>query len=399
MTLIPVNSAVEMILKHTKNFGVEDVHFMKARNRVLAEDILADRDFPPFNRVSMDGIAFRFDALNNGNVQFEIEGIQAAGAAQLKLLNNENCIEVMTGSVLPENTNCVLQYEKVSIENGVATIEEPTLKEWQNIHMQGFDKKTGDVLVKAGTMISAAEIGVLATVGKEFVKVKKQPKVVVVSTGDELVDVNESPLNYQIRKSNVFTLASQLEYVGIEAEIVHLADDKESLKQNIADFLERFDVLMFSGAVSKGKFDFIPEVLDILEVKKHFHKVSQRPGKPFWFGTKGTKTVFAFPGNPVSTFVCYLKYFKVWYQESMGYLTGNAMAILSEDVHFKPNLTYFLQVALENNNGKIYAKPIKGKGSGDLANLVAVDAFMELPAGRTDFSMGEQFPILKFRKE
>lgn len=397
MTLTPVNKALEIILSHTKEFGVEEVHFLKARNRVLAEDILADRDFPPFNRVSMDGIAFHTDALNNGKVDFIIEGVQAAGAAQLTLENSENCLEVMTGAVLPKNTNCVLQYEKVSIENGVATLEETELKIFQNIHKQGFDKQKGDVLVKGGTLVSSAEIGVLATVGKEFVKVQKLPQVVLVSTGDELVNVDETPLSHQIRKSNVFTIASQLENFGIEAEIVHLADDKKSLKSNIADYLDRFDVLMFSGAVSKGKFDFIPEVLNELEVEKHFHKVSQRPGKPFWFGTKGTKTVFAFPGNPVSTFVCYLKYFVPWYLKSLGIENRNAMAILSEDVTFKPNLTYFLQVALENKNGEIHAKPISGKGSGDLANLVLVDAFMELPAGRNEFSAGEKFPIIKFR--
>lgn len=397
MTLTPVNNALEIILNHTKDFGVEEVHFLKARKRVLAEDILADRDFPPFNRVSMDGIAFHTDALQNGKVNFKIEGIQAAGAAQLTLENIENCLEVMTGAVLPNNANCVLQYEKVSIENGVATLQETDLKDFQNIHKQGFDKQKGDVLVNKGTLISASEIGVLATVGKEFVKVQKLPKVVVVSTGDELVNIDETPLSHQIRKSNVFTIAAQLENFGIEAEIVHLTDDKESLKKNIADYLEQFDVLMFSGAVSKGKFDFIPEVLNELEVEKHFHKVSQRPGKPFWFGTKGSKTVFAFPGNPVSTFVCYLKYFVSWYQKSRGIDAGNAMAILSEDVSFKPNLTYFMQVTLENKNGEIHAKPIQGKGSGDLANLVLVDAFMELPAGRTEFSAGEQFPILKFR--
>ena len=397
MKLTPVHKALEIIVNHTQDFGVEEVHFLNSRNRILAEPITADRDFPPFDRVSMDGIAFHTDALKNGNIRFEIEGVQAAGSPQLSLKNPGNCLEVMTGAVLPKNTNCVLQYEKITIENGFATLEETTLKEWQNIHKKGFDKKAGTVLVKEGSKVSAAEIGVLATVGKEFVKVRKQPKVVVVSTGDELVDVNETPLNYQIRKSNVFTLASQLEYSGIKAEIVHLADDKESLKNNITEYLQRFDVLMFSGAVSKGKFDFIPEVLDTLEVKKHFHKVSQRPGKPFWFGTKGSKTVFAFPGNPVSTFVCYLKYFRVWYQKSMGLEPRNAKAILSEDVSFKPNLTYFLQVAIENKKGEIHAKPIQGNGSGDLANLVQVDAFMELPLGRTDFFKGEQFPILTFR--
>ena len=155
---------------------------------------------------------------------------------------------------------------------------------------------------------------------------------------------------------------------------------------------------MFSGAVSKGKFDFIPDVLNELGVEKLFHTVKQRPGKPFWFGKKGSKTVFAFPGNPVSTFVSCLKYFYPWYYKSIGLNFENERrAILTEDYSFKPDLAYFLQVKVTQKEGKIYATPITGRGSADLANLVDSDAFLELPDDRSNFAKGEVFPLITYR--
>jgi molybdopterin molybdotransferase len=230
------------------------------------------------------------------------------------------------------------------------------------------------------------------------VKVAKQPKVMVVSTGNELVEVDEIPADHQIRRSNVFALVSLLKKLNINAETAHILDDKSALKTRIDSFLNDYDVLIFSGAVSKGKFDFIPEVLAELGVEKLFHQVKQRPGKPFWFGKKARKVVFAFPGNPVSTFVSCLKYFTPWYQKSVGLnVDTQQKAILSEDFYFKPNLTYFLQVKLHQNNGILYASPAAGKGSGDLANLVDADAFLELPDDRSNFEKGELFPIIIYR--
>jgi len=390
--------ALEIILNQSENFDIEKVDFIHSLGRILKEDIVADRDFPPFDRVSMDGIALSSELFNSGQRAFKIEGIQAAGSKQTTLNNSENCIEAMTGAVLPKNTDIVIQYELIDIVDGVAEINTEAIKDFQNIHKKGLDRKQGDVLIRKNTIISAAEIGVLATVGKLQVTVAKQPKVMIISTGNELVEVNQTPQDHQIRRSNVHTLVSLLKYLNINAETSHILDDKETLKSKIEKYLKNFDVLLFSGAVSKGKFDFIPEVLDELEVDKLFHKVSQRPGKPFWFGKKRNKTVFAFPGNPVSTFVSCMKYFYPWFHKSMGIdFINDKFAVLSEDFSFKPDLTYFLQVKLENKKGTCFATPIKGKGSGDLANLIDADAFLELPEELTNFSKGEVFPYLKYR--
>ena len=400
--MISVKQALETVLNSSQDFGVEEIPFLKSVGRILKEKIVADRDFPPFHRVSMDGIAIDFKEFSsrlrsNRQLTFKIEGIQAAGSKQITLQNSENCIEVMTGAVLPNNANTVIRYEDVTIENGIATINIDEINDAQNVHQKGKDGQVGDVLIEENKIISAAEIGILATVGKSFVKVAKQPKVMIVSTGDELVGVDEIPLAHQIRRSNVFTLVSLLERLNIQTVTAHITDDKPVLKSKIEQYLQEYDVLLFSGAVSKGKYDFLPEVFDELGVEKLFHTVAQRPGKPFFYGKTNNCNVFGFPGNPISTFVNCLAYFYPWYNKSVGIETKNETAILAEDVSFKPNLDYFLQVKLENKFGHVVAFPILGNGSGDLASLVKTDAFIQLPSDKTEFKKGEVFPIIRYR--
>ena len=395
--MISVQEAQKIVLKNSLDFGSEKIPFIKSVGRVLKEDILADRDFPPFNRVSMDGIALDYTSFKNGERAFFIEGIQPAGSPQISLSNNKNCIEVMTGAVLPANTNVVIRYEDVLIEHGIAKIQIEEVSYFQNIHEKGKDRKEGDILIQKNKRIAASEIGVLATVGSSKVMVAKQPKVMIISTGDELVGVNETPLDHQIRMSNVYTLVSLLDRLHVSSKTDHISDDKPILKKKIKEYLKEFDVLLFSGAVSKGKFDFLPEVFKELGVEKLFHKVSQRPGKPFWFGQMKTCRLFAFPGNPISTFANCLAYFYPWYLESSGINTNDETAILTENVSFKPNLTYFLQVKLTHKNGHLLATPIKGNGSGDLASLVNSDAFIQLPKDKNEYKKGENYPIIRYR--
>ena len=398
MSLTTAKEALEIILKTSEDFGNEEIKFLKSLGRTLKEDIVADRDFPPFDRVSMDGIAISSEAFNKGQRAFKIEGVQAAGSEQLTMQDPTNCIEAMTGAILPKNTDIVIQYELLDIKDGVATINLDAIKSSQNVHLKGLDRKQGDILIPKNTVVSPAEIGVFATVGKTKVIVAKQPKVMIISTGNELVGVCDTPEEHQIRRSNVYTLVSLLEKLNIHVETAHITDNKDLLLTKINSFLNDFDVLLFSGAVSKGKFDFIPEVLDELGVNKLFHRVKQRPGKPFWFGKKDRKTIFAFPGNPVSTFASCLKYFYPWYYKSVGVNFENKnKAILAEDYFFKPNLTYFLQVEITKEGGKTLATPITGRGSADLANLVDSDAFLELPDDRSNFVKGEVFPLITYR--
>ena len=395
--MITVQEALSIILNHTQNFGIEEIPFLESVGRVLKEEIVADRDFPPFDRVSMDGIAINYRYFEQGVRSFTVEGIQAAGAAQKIMSSPENCMEVMTGAVLPKNTDTVIRYEDVEIVNGIATILEEHIILGKNIHPQGKDQRRGSILIEQNKIISAAEIGVIASVGKSFVKVGITPKVMIVSTGDELVEVHQVPCPHQIRRSNVFTLVSILEKFNIRAETSHITDQKDLLKKKVGNYLNEYDVLLFSGAVSKGKYDFLPEVLEELGVSKLFHRVAQRPGKPFWFGVKGDKSVFAFPGNPISTYVNCLVYFYPWIANSMGFELTEETVILKQDITFKPNLTNFLQVKVENDKGEQFAFPVKGNGSGDLVSLVEADGFIQLPKDQTIFKKGEIVTFIRYR--
>lgn len=396
--LISVSEALDIVLAQATSFGIEEIGFEASLGRVLKEEIIADRDMPPFDRVSMDGIAIKTEVFNSGTRHFPIENTQAAGSPRCALNNEVHCIEAMTGAMLPEGCDAVIPYERIRLEKGVAHVQVDEISFFQNIHKKGLDRKKGELLVPENTVIRGAETGVLATVGKTTVKVARLPKVAIVSTGDELVGVDDVPAPYQIRKSNVYTLDSVLKNHGIKAGLFHISDEKEQLKQQIAVLLEQNDVLLFSGGVSKGKFDFLPEVLIELGVEKYFHKVSQRPGKPFWFGKNKQATIFAFPGNPVSTFVSCLKYFVPWLHKGLELDPEiKDFAVLAEDFSFKPQLTCYLQVKVYNENGLLKAVPDAGNGSGDLANLTKNNAFIELPPDRNEFRKGDVYPILSFK--
>ena len=400
--MIDVADAWSIICRHVRDYGVESVPLDRAIGRVLREDLRTDRALPPYDRVTMDGIALQHAAFAAGGRRFPVAGIAAAGAPQQSLHQPDTCLEVMTGAVLPDGTDTVIRYEDVDITDGVATVRVEELKYGKNVHRHGEDRTAGELIVASGTLLSAAEIGVAATVGKSNLSVARTPKVAIISTGDELVDLDQTPLPHQIRKSNVYRLQASLRAEGIAADRFHLVDDLETVKAELRHLLGTYDVLLLSGGVSKGKFDFLPQALSELDVQKGFHKIRQRPGKPFWFGTATNGTVvFALPGNPVSSFLCLQRYFLPWWRASLGLdKRPTVRAVLAENFSFMPDLTYFLQVRTRfDETGRLLAQPVTGNGSGDLANLVEADAFLELPRGQTDFPAGGVFPIYFFRKK
>jgi molybdopterin molybdotransferase len=391
--MISVKDALRLILQHDKDFGSEEVPLLQSAGRILAEHVFADRDFPPYNRVMMDGIAINEDAFRTGARTFTIENIQAAGDAQKKLENNNNCLEVMTGAILPANTDIVIPYEQCEIAAGIATVKADKVTAMQNVHLQGTDSKKGELLVEKWERITPAMIGIMASVGLLQVKVLRFPKISICSSGDELVDVSEQPEVHRVRRSNVYMLAAALLSEGIEADTIHLPDDRERMMVEIDHLLKSNHVVLFSGAVSKGKFDYLPEVLEKLGMQQVFHSVAQRPGKPFLFGTVKNTLIFGFPGNPVSTFVCYHQFFKQWLHHCMRFKHPMQFAALATDVHFKPALSYHVLVTILNNNGMILATPVAGSSSGDLVSLAKAAGIITLPAERDHFKEGELFDL------
>lgn len=392
--MISVEEAYNQVLSKSIPSHNIQVSIDEAAGRYLAEDIHADQDFPPFNRVMMDGIALDHKLADRGSLP--VSGIQTAGAPQMTVPEG-HCIEVMTGSILPLGADAVIPYEQIRIENGTAHLPDDSPVPLRHVHLKGTDRRQGDLLIPAGRQIGPPEIAILATVGKSSVKVV-QLEVAVVSTGDELVDIDQTPHPYQIRRSNGHTLQALIRGHGFSATLYHIEDDMEGIKKTLGEILDQHAVVILSGGVSRGKKDYVPGALDALQVEKQFHRVAQRPGKPFWFGVRDERNVvFALPGNPVSTFLCYHRYVNPWLIRHGGGKMLTQTAILGEDYQFEPDLTCYLQVRIADDNGQRVAFAQAGKGSGDLANLLEADGFLELPAGRDEFEAGESFEYLPFR--
>ncbi len=392
--MITVEEAEKIILAQIMDYGAEIIPFELSLGRVLAENIKADRDLPPFNRVTMDGIAVNYSSIENGISTFRIKATQAAGDQPVDVEEYNECVEIMTGAMLPASADTVIRYEDLELRAGLATLVTNEIKRGQNIHYQGRDKKQHDVVAHFGQVINPALISLIASVGETELRVKKMPTVVVISSGDELVEVAETPSPYQIRKSNSYTVKAVLQKHGIEADTIHVPDNPDIIKKQLQNCLQQYDVILLSGGISAGKFDYIPDALEELGVNKLFHRVQQRPGKPFWFGKHDNGTlVFAFPGNPVATFMCLHRYFLPWLKATTGeQATPPVYAVLNNRYSFNLPLKCFLQVKLQQNEYcQLMATPVEGNGSGDFANLADTDAFLELPLERNEFKKGEVF--------
>lgn len=377
--MVSVKDALRLVLENAISPKTESVDFQVSLGRILAEDLVADRDFPPFDRVTMDGIALNFSAFNDGLKSFKIQEIQAAGDEQKTLKSPQNCIEIMTGAVLPKNTDTIIRYEDLEIEDGFATVL-AEVKRNQNVHFQGQDKLSGQVLVRKGKVINASHVAIAASIGKQNLAVWALPKIAIASSGDELVGVAEVPLPHQIRLSNVYAIVAILKKFNAAVDIFHINDTLKDSVSKIEEMLKNYDVLIFSGGVSMGKKDFIPQALSKNSVKEIFHKIAQKPGKPMWFGKNDSTIVFALPGNPVSTYLCTIKYVLPWLKNHLGvFEEKNSSVKLTEDINFKPKLNYFLQVKIQNDKGCFYATPLKNHGSGDFISLAEADGFIELP--------------------
>ena len=397
--MLSVSEAFAITQQHKLALPTERVSLDDALGRVLREPVYADRDFPPFDRVAMDGIGIRFADFASGVQSFRVAGMQRAGQVQQTLTESGACLEVMTGAMLPVGADTVIRYEDSTTQDGVTRITTDDIRPGQHVHHRATDRRAGDELLPVGTRLGPSELAVAASVGHVSLMVTVLPRVALVSTGDELVDVADTPLLHQIRRSNTYMLRAALASLGIAATLHHIIDDEAILAERLTVLLADNDVLILSGGVSAGKADFVPDVLARLGVQKQFHKVEQRPGKPMWFGTTSDKglagTVFALPGNPVSTVLCAHRYVLPYLRASLGLPPDRPThAQLAAPVTFRPAVTYFLPVRLTSEpDGRLLAHPLPGSGSADFANLLDSDGFMELHADRSDFGVGEAFRV------
>jgi molybdopterin molybdotransferase len=372
----------------------EDCGISEAQGRVLRSDIRADRDLPPFDRVTMDGFALSSAATDKGVRKFKVEATQAAGMRPFALAKEKGCIEVMTGAVLPEGADCVVPYEDATREGELVAIlpgaELPTAG--RHVHRRGSDHKAGEVVVKAGVRLTGREIAVAAACGHPSLTVTHSPKVAVISTGDELVEVDALVAPHQIRRSNDYAIRAALIKAGYpRADRFHLRDIRHEIEHMLWHILAEYDVVLITGGVSKGKFDFLPSELARQGVRKIFQGVAQRPGKPFWFGLGARLTpVFALPGNPVSAYTCLHRYVLPALDHASGVAARvGFQAALAEPVAFKPKLACLLPVRISSGpRAELLATPGSVGTSGDFSGLVDTDGFVELPADTDDFPTG-----------
>lgn len=373
----------------------------RCAGRVLAEEIFADRDHPPFDRVTMDGIAIAFGDWSGGTRRFAVAGTQAAGAPPAARGGAGSCVEVMTGAMLPQGTDTVIPVERISRHGAEAEVAaDARVVAGQFIHRRGSDRRAGTPLLAPGLRIGPAEMAVLASAGAADVLVAAPPSVAVVSTGDELVDVGDPIEPYQIRSCNDRAVETALLRHGLGSVTrQRLADDEHAMLRAIERLHEEHDVLILSGGVSMGQFDFVPAVLERLGAEVVFHKIEQKPGRPMWFGMSGAgKPLFALPGNPVSTLVCAARYVLPALRHALG-LTPAPLefALLTDAVDMPPRMTLFMPVMLRSSgNAVLEATPRPTNTSGDFISLAGTDGIVELPQGAARYDAGTAARVFRW---
>ena len=387
-----VAAAEALILAHMPRFPARQEPVSACSGRVLAEDIHAERDQPPFDRVTMDGIAIAHRDYAAGVRSFEVVGIQAAGAEPLAV-GAKQCAEVMTGAVLPGGADTVVPVERVQRNGSAAAITaDATVAAEQFVHRRGSDRTQGSLCLSAGTRLGPPEIAVLAGAGHATALVTDLPRVAVMSTGDELVDAGKPIAAHQIRSTNDRAVEASLTLHRLgNVTRARLRDDANALAIAIDRLDMEHDVLVLSGGISMGKFDFVPSVLTELGAKLVLQKVQQRPGRPMWFGVSARgKPIFALPGNPVSTLVCATRYLLPALRQASGLPPPRQELVeLTASIEASPTLTLFTPVTLSSSDrGTLLASPQPTNTSGDFVTLAGTDGFVELAAKRGWYPAG-----------
>ncbi len=385
MSFISYQDALEKILSGSTTFGTEDITLDEALNRVLAQNIYADRDYPPFNRAAMDGIAINLTDLTDYIKHFQIIETIFAGKESIITLKKGQCYKIMTGAAVPESANIIIRIEDLCIDENVAIIKDIDLiKPYQHIALKGQDLKIGNLVIAKNCVISPAIIGMLASLGCISITVYKLPIVHLITTGDEVMDI-EKPVNeVQIRNSNRHVLQALLKQKGIHINLFkHLPDIENTLIKEIEKSLN-CDILILCGGVSAGDADYIPKVLQELGVQKILHKVAIKPGKPIWCGYKvNGPMVFALPGNPLSCLITFKLFIEPFLNACLQQQKNEPQKTKANfNRTKKTNFDEFFPVIYENN--QLSLMPTNGSGDirlGLLANAMAWQANNEIISG------------------
>jgi molybdopterin molybdotransferase len=400
--MLSVEDARRVILEHSAPLRAESVPLGAALGRVLAEAVAADLDMPPLDRSVMDGYAVRWADCRDGNATLRVVEEIVAGSLPTRPIGEGEASRIMTGAPIPVGADAVVVVEKTRPipPDRVAILDTPAPD--RHIVRRGQEMRTGDVLLSPGAVLRPQEIGTLATAGKASVHVIPAPRVAILATGDELVEVSMTPGPGKIRNSNAPMLLAQASRAGgLPLNLGIGRDHLDSLLPLIEEGLRTSHVLVLSGGVSAGTRDLVPEALAAAGVVAHFHKVRLKPGKPLLFGTvdrpEGKRLVFGLPGNPVSSFVC----FELFLRPALRRLAGFAdldlpevPASLIREANFQNDRPTYHPARLERTSDGWAVEPVASSGSFDLRALSNANALLRLPPGEVRYPAGHRVDVL-----
>jgi molybdenum cofactor synthesis domain-containing protein len=390
--MIPIAEAIEIVLRHTQRLGDEGVALSEANGRILTEDVVADTDLPPFDRAQMDGYAVRADDVAKVPAHLKIVGESAAGAGWHHEMKAGEAVRIMTGAPVPVGADAVQQVELTTEADSQVEILQP-VELGRSIVRQASEIKSGETVLLAGEQINAAMIATLASFGYAQVKVGQRPRVAVMATGSELVDVDQTPARDQIRDSNNYTIEAYAAQSNAIVERLPLAgDDTAELKAQIGRAVEASDVLITSGGVSMGVYDFTKAALRELGAEIFFERVALRPGKPTVFARLGNTLVFGLPGNPVSVSVTFNLFVRAALRAMQGAsdtTLAHEYAVLARDLKGSIDRESYLPAILRTDErGTLLAEPLKWGGSSDFVAFAKATALINLPAGPAKTAAG-----------
>jgi molybdopterin molybdotransferase len=386
---------ISQILKSKRPIATVNLSVWDALGYVLAEDIIADRRYPPFDRATRDGYAVRASEATAGAKSTCIGEIKA-GDAPTEPLKQGTCVQIMTGAPIPPEADAVVMIEYTSRNKELILFRQPTTS-GQNIVTAGSETAKGQSLLQPGTRLGYAELGLAAQIGATQLRCAKKPRVAILSTGDEIVPIDSCPGPFQIRNSNCVSLSVQVREAGGEPVILGNASDRiENLGDKIQQGLQE-DLLVLSGGVSMGKYDLVEDVLKSLGATFYFDAVAIRPGKPAVFAMCNKKPVFGLPGNPISTMVT----FELFLVPAIDLLSGAPArplpllkATLAEARKEKPGMTHFLPARVQFDSGEAHVKPLQWKGSGDTVAMAKANCFLVVGSDIQSLAVGQNVNVL-----
>lgn len=382
---------IRQVRARPRNLALEQISALDAAGRILAEPVAADRDYPPFARSARDGFAVRAADLPG---ELAVIGEVRAGDVFSGSVGAGQAVEIMTGAPLPDGADAVVMVEHTSREGDSVRIER-TQASGDNFNPRGVEARAGMRLLEPGTRLGFSEIALLATVGKEQVTVYAKPKIAILPTGDELVDVVVTPEAFQIRNSNASSMAAQVVRAGAEAVMLPIARDNYDATMKLVKQGLECDLLLLSGGVSAGKYDIVEKVLADLGAEFFFTRVLIQPGQPLVFGTVQGRLFFGLPGNPASTMVT----LEVFARAAIELLAGEAEASLpllqcplSREFRQKAGLTRFLPARVAADGSSV--EPLSWQGSGDVAAVTRANAFLVTEPDREQWAAGDLIRVL-----